>query len=241
MIKARATLWQPEPHDLHSCGMARLSTSSTAGPSPAVGTHVQLGLPARSDVHHRHRRLLHPQGIEGQGFYSTHVVPIIENTARECELTDRLRAAIQAYPQANAVLVRRHGAHHALASGRGSLLVLLLVASRAAAAVRCTGGGWTQLTGPEEEERARWLARGAGRSSRCARQCRPVPRSRSRAWRTSTGSLAGHFSRRCTSPGAASCACRRVRVGQGLDPGQDSVRVLRLPLPGRRRDAQAGP
>jgi hypothetical protein len=49
------------------------------------------------------------QGIEGHGFYGNCVVPIIENTARECELTDRLRQAIQDYPQANAVLVRRHG------------------------------------------------------------------------------------------------------------------------------------
>ena len=46
-----------------------------------------------------------------QGFYSVHSVPIIENTARECELTDRLREAVQAYPQANAVLVRRHGVY----------------------------------------------------------------------------------------------------------------------------------
>lgn len=30
-----------------------------------------------------------------QGFYSVHTVPIIENTARECELTDRLRDVIQ--------------------------------------------------------------------------------------------------------------------------------------------------
>lgn len=49
------------------------------------------------------------QGIEGHGFYGNCVVPIIENTARECELTDRLRQAIKDYPQANAVLVRRHG------------------------------------------------------------------------------------------------------------------------------------
>jgi hypothetical protein len=47
------------------------------------------------------------QGIAGQGFYSDMVVPIIENTARECELTGRLREAIVAYPEANAVLVRR--------------------------------------------------------------------------------------------------------------------------------------
>ncbi len=50
------------------------------------------------------------QGIEGHGFYGKCVVPVIENTARECELTDRLRQAIADYPQANAVLVRRHGA-----------------------------------------------------------------------------------------------------------------------------------
>jgi methylthioribulose 1-phosphate dehydratase/enolase-phosphatase E1 len=37
------------------------------------------------------------------------VVPIIENTARECELTGRLREAIAAHPRSNAVLVRRHG------------------------------------------------------------------------------------------------------------------------------------
>jgi len=49
------------------------------------------------------------KGIEGHGFYGNCVVPIIENTARECELTDRLRQAIHDYPKANAVLVRRHG------------------------------------------------------------------------------------------------------------------------------------
>lgn len=33
----------------------------------------------------------HVQGIVGHGFYGNCIVPIIENTARECELTDRLR------------------------------------------------------------------------------------------------------------------------------------------------------
>lgn len=32
------------------------------------------------------------QGIKGHGFYDDMVVPIIENTARECQLTDRLQA-----------------------------------------------------------------------------------------------------------------------------------------------------
>eukprot|EP00878_Enallax_costatus_P002117 GHUV01002285.1.p1 GENE.GHUV01002285.1~~GHUV01002285.1.p1 ORF type:complete len:493 (+),score=190.38 GHUV01002285.1:198-1676(+) len=51
------------------------------------------------------------KGIEGHSFYGNCVVPIIENTARECELTDRMRQAIRDYPQANAVLVRRHGVY----------------------------------------------------------------------------------------------------------------------------------
>ena len=45
----------------------------------------------------------------GHGYYDTLVVPIIENTARECQLTERLRNAMIAYPKSNAVLVRRHG------------------------------------------------------------------------------------------------------------------------------------
>lgn len=49
------------------------------------------------------------KGVDGHGFRDVVEVPIVENTARECELTDRLRAAIAAYPKSNAVLVRRHG------------------------------------------------------------------------------------------------------------------------------------
>ena len=51
------------------------------------------------------------KGIEGHGFYGNCIVPIIENTARERELTDRLRQAIKDYPSSNAVLVRRHGVY----------------------------------------------------------------------------------------------------------------------------------
>ena len=51
------------------------------------------------------------KGIVGHSFYGGCKVPIIENTARECELTDRLSAAIEMYPDANAVLVRRHGVY----------------------------------------------------------------------------------------------------------------------------------
>ena len=59
---------------------------------------------------HLHIRLW-PQGIAGHGYFDTCVVPIIENTARECELTASLREAIKNYPKANAVLVKRHGVY----------------------------------------------------------------------------------------------------------------------------------
>lgn len=49
------------------------------------------------------------KGITGHGYYDELVIPIIENSAREYELTDALAAAMEAYPKATAVLVRNHG------------------------------------------------------------------------------------------------------------------------------------
>lgn len=49
------------------------------------------------------------KGIKGHGYYDMLVVPIIENTAHEGELTESLSDAIAAYPKATAVLVRNHG------------------------------------------------------------------------------------------------------------------------------------
>ncbi|KAL9346062.1 hypothetical protein Peur_060915 [Populus x canadensis] len=47
--------------------------------------------------------------LQGHGYYDELVVPIIENTAYENELTDSLAKAIEAYPKTTAVLVRKHG------------------------------------------------------------------------------------------------------------------------------------
>eukprot|EP01129_Flabellula_baltica_P009142 TRINITY_DN3686_c0_g1_i3.p1 TRINITY_DN3686_c0_g1~~TRINITY_DN3686_c0_g1_i3.p1 ORF type:complete len:134 (-),score=29.73 TRINITY_DN3686_c0_g1_i3:18-419(-) len=44
-------------------------------------------------------------------YSDTLVVPIIENTNRESELTESLQEAIEAYPDTCAVLVRRHGVY----------------------------------------------------------------------------------------------------------------------------------
>jgi methylthioribulose-1-phosphate dehydratase len=51
------------------------------------------------------------KGLGGHGYYDTVQVPIIDNTARECDLADRMAAAIEAYPKSHAVLVRRHGVY----------------------------------------------------------------------------------------------------------------------------------
>lgn len=51
------------------------------------------------------------KGIQGMGYHDRLVVPIIDNTARECDLADALEEAILAYPQTHAVLVRRHGVY----------------------------------------------------------------------------------------------------------------------------------
>ncbi|HJK95539.1 MAG TPA: methylthioribulose 1-phosphate dehydratase [Polyangiaceae bacterium LLY-WYZ-15_(1-7)] len=51
------------------------------------------------------------KGIRGHGYHDELRVPIIRNTARECELTESLTAAIEAHPKTQAVLVERHGVY----------------------------------------------------------------------------------------------------------------------------------
>lgn len=51
------------------------------------------------------------KGISGMAYGDRLVVPIIDNTARECDLADSLEEAILAYPNTHAVLVRRHGVY----------------------------------------------------------------------------------------------------------------------------------
>ena len=51
------------------------------------------------------------KGLAGHGYYDRVQVPIIDNTARECDLADRMAQAMQEYPKSHAVLVRRHGVY----------------------------------------------------------------------------------------------------------------------------------
>lgn len=53
------------------------------------------------------------RGESGENFryFDNLVIPIIENTAQEQDLKDRMAKAMIEYPDANAVLVRRHGVY----------------------------------------------------------------------------------------------------------------------------------
>ena len=51
------------------------------------------------------------KGLAGHGYYDRVQVPIIDNTARECDLADRMAEAMEEYPRSHAVLVRRHGVY----------------------------------------------------------------------------------------------------------------------------------
>lgn len=49
------------------------------------------------------------KGVQGHGYEDTLVLPVIDNTPRECELTDSLQEAIRMFPNSPAVAVRNHG------------------------------------------------------------------------------------------------------------------------------------
>lgn len=51
------------------------------------------------------------KGIRGVGYADELVVPILENTAHECDLADAMADAIERFPATQAVLVRRHGVY----------------------------------------------------------------------------------------------------------------------------------
>jgi methylthioribulose-1-phosphate dehydratase len=48
---------------------------------------------------------------QNYSFYDILKIPIIENTAQEEDLKDRMAQAMMKYPDSNAVLVRRHGVY----------------------------------------------------------------------------------------------------------------------------------
>lgn len=51
------------------------------------------------------------KGLRGKGYHDVVEIPIIENTAHECDLTASMAEAMARHPDVDAVLVRRHGVY----------------------------------------------------------------------------------------------------------------------------------
>ncbi len=56
-------------------------------------------------------RLEMMKGLEGVGYFDVHEIPVIDNTALEHQLRDRMERAVIDWPKANAVIVRNHGVY----------------------------------------------------------------------------------------------------------------------------------
>lgn len=93
-------------------------------------------------------------------YFNTLEVPIIENTAREEDLTESMAKAMEEYPHAAAILVRRHGVYvwgESWWSGGGSWVVV--TCDREGAAVRDNVVGYpTRLVFCRSPNRAHTLA-----------------------------------------------------------------------------------
>jgi len=85
-----------------------------------IHTHSQAAVMATLLYPGKEFRITHQEMIKGirigstkenLRFFDELVVPIIENTAEERDLTERMKQAMIDYPDSNAVLVRRHGVY----------------------------------------------------------------------------------------------------------------------------------
>lgn len=90
--------------DLRGAGAVLHSHSISVVLATMIADRVRPGL---SEL--RFTRIEMIKGLMGHGYEDVFVLPVVDNTARECDLTDSLREAITEYPKTCAVAVRDHG------------------------------------------------------------------------------------------------------------------------------------
>ncbi|KAL5564411.1 hypothetical protein UlMin_027575 [Ulmus minor] len=107
---------KPYPHKppkCSDCGPLFMKAYEMRNAGAVIHSHgmesclVTMLNPSAKEFRITHMEMI--KGIKGHGYYDELVVPIIENTAYEYELTESLAKAIEAYPKTTAVLVRNHG------------------------------------------------------------------------------------------------------------------------------------
>lgn len=99
---------------LSACAPLFLHAFEKRGAGAVLHTHsvhAMLATLLTPDPVFRISQLEMIKGIAGHGYHDVLEVPILENTAHECDLADALGAAIDAHPRTVAVLVRRHGVY----------------------------------------------------------------------------------------------------------------------------------
>ncbi|CAH9115679.1 unnamed protein product [Cuscuta europaea] len=102
-----------KPPKCSDCGPLFLKAYEMRNAGAVIHSHgmesclVTMMNPSAKEFRITHMEMI--KGIQGHGYYDELVVPIIENTAHERELTDSLVEAMKAYPKTTAVLVRNHG------------------------------------------------------------------------------------------------------------------------------------
>lgn len=96
-----------------ACAPLFMAAFNLRGAGAVIHSHSIWAMLATlmSDTHFRVTHLEMMKGIAGVGYHDLLEVPVIENTAHECDLADSLSAAIRANPDSHAVLVRRHGVY----------------------------------------------------------------------------------------------------------------------------------
>lgn len=109
---------KPYPHKppkCSDCGPLFMKAYQMRNAGAVIHSHgmesclVTMMIPTSKEFRITHMEMI--KGIQGHGYYDELVVPIIENSAHERDLTDSLAAAIEAYPKTTAVLVRNHGVY----------------------------------------------------------------------------------------------------------------------------------
>ncbi len=100
-------------HKLSACAPLFMNAFELRGAGAVIHSHSQSAMLATliCDTEFRITEVEMIKGIRGTGYYDELVVPVIDNTARECDLADSMADAIRAYPRSDAVLVRRHGVY----------------------------------------------------------------------------------------------------------------------------------
>jgi len=101
------------PFTLSACAPLFMNAYELRGAGAVLHSHSASAVLATLSFEREFRvtELEMIKGIRGMGYYDELVVPIIENTAHECDLADSMADAIRQYPKSDAVLVRRHGVY----------------------------------------------------------------------------------------------------------------------------------